>query len=92
MMKGGQIKINCLVGLALFALLNLFNYYYDDPGPVSEHTDDEYMLPVIVPQISKLLSLSCVSFMCIHLCMTNIYVVHPTRGDICRKTIFTRKW
>lgn len=70
MMKGGQIKINCLVGLALFALLNLFNYYYDDPGPVSEHTDDEYMLPVIVPQISKLLSLSCVSFICAHHCIT----------------------
>ena len=60
MMKGGQIKINCLVGLALFALLNLFNYYYDDPGPVSAHNDDEIMLPVI--EISKLLSLSCVSF------------------------------
>ena len=59
----GQIAIACLVGLALFALLNLFNY--DDSGSVSAHNDDEYRLPVIVPQISKLLSLlSCVSSVC----------------------------
>ena len=38
----GQITIACLVGLALFALLNLFNY--DDSGSVSAHKDDEYRL------------------------------------------------
>ena len=77
MMKGGQI---CLVGLALFALLNLFNYYYDDPGPVSAHTDDEYMLPVIAPHISKLLSLPCVSFICAHHCINNQYCSPPYVG------------
>ena len=61
MMKGGQIAIACLVGLALFALLNLFNYD-DDSGTVSAHN---CTLLVIVPQISKLLSLSsCVSSVC----------------------------
>ena len=38
----GQLTIACLVGLALFALLNLFNY--DDSGSVSAHKDDEYRL------------------------------------------------